>query len=231
MPIQVICPGCHKRFQVADQHAGKEGPCPQCKQPIKIPELGDEVVIHAPEHSGPKDAKGRSVLKTVKAKDAKFNPLVATGVGVVVLLILLAAFLLRGSDSANEYPILAGGAAILGPLLAWAGYSFLKDNELEPYSGAALWIRATICGLVYAAMWFVYMLIAGQLGGDNWQRDGLELFQMVVPAGAAIGIGTLAGYASLDLEPASAFMHCALFFAVTILLRVLMGLVAIPGIV
>ncbi len=42
MPIQVTCPGCLKRFTVADKHAGKQGPCPACKKPITIPKLEEE---------------------------------------------------------------------------------------------------------------------------------------------------------------------------------------------
>ncbi len=46
MPINVICPGCHARFKVGDQFAGKTGPCPKCKTQIPIPALGYEVVFH-----------------------------------------------------------------------------------------------------------------------------------------------------------------------------------------
>ncbi len=44
---------------------------------------------------------------------------------------------------------------------------------------------------------------------------------LIVPIFAA---GTLAAYASFDLEPGSAFFHCALYFAVTVLLRLVAGL-------
>ena len=126
MAIQVICPGCLTSFSVADQHAGKEGPCPKCKKKITIPEIGEEVVIHAPAHEGPTDAKGRSVLKTKRKKDAGFNPLIATGVGVTVLLTLLAAFFVtrqrRGQRLARAGRRLdsSGPPARLGRLLVLA---------------------------------------------------------------------------------------------------------------
>ena len=85
MPIHVICPGCHARFKVGDQHAGKTGACPKCKGPIQIPAAGDEVVIHAPElEAGAKDAKGRSVLKPIRRKEAKFWLNAALAVGDIV---------------------------------------------------------------------------------------------------------------------------------------------------
>ncbi len=231
MAIQVTCPGCLTRFSVADQHAGKEGPCPKCKKKITIPEVGDEVVVHAPAHDGPTDSKGRSVLKTVRKKDAGFNPLIATGLGATVLLTLLAAFLLHGTEAANGWPILAGGSILLGPLLAWAGYSFLRDQELEPYRGNALWVRSTICGLVFALAWFVYVLIASQIGESGWQEAGLAPWQMGFAAAVAIGIGTLAGFVTLDLEPFMAFFNCSLYFVITVLLRYVMALPPLPGLV
>ena len=67
MPIKVICPGCTKRFTVSEKFAGQKGPCPHCKAEIKIPEVAEEeVVIHAPENFGPKDAGGRAVLKPIE---------------------------------------------------------------------------------------------------------------------------------------------------------------------
>ncbi|MEM8866256.1 MAG: hypothetical protein AAGF31_11990, partial [Planctomycetota bacterium] len=178
MPINVVCPGCLKRFAVAEQHAGKKGPCPQCKTLIDIPKLEDEVVIHAPaETSGPRDAKGRAVLKTVKAKDGKFNPVLAGVIGLAVVLAFGVAFMLQGTETAKNVFVLGGGAILFGPLLAAAGYSVLRDSELEPYQGTALLIRATACGLAFAAAWGVYTLLAYQLGGE-WPIDTLGLPQM-----------------------------------------------------
>ena len=47
MAIQVICPGCMRRFEVADRFAGKKGPCPRCGHIIEIPK--EQVVVHAPD--------------------------------------------------------------------------------------------------------------------------------------------------------------------------------------
>ena len=231
MAINVTCPSCLKRFNVADEHAGKTGPCPACKKPITIPKLEEQVVIHAPKPEGPTDSKGRSVLKTVKRKDAAFDPLIATGVGGIVLLTLLAAFMLRGNPAANEWPALAGGSLLLGPLVAWAGYGFLRDSDLEPFRGGTLWLRAAIAGAVFALSWFVYYYVAGHLGDSDWQVTGLDPWQMVLAGGIAVGVATFGSFVSLDLEPFMAFFHCSLYFIVTVLLRVVMALPALPGLV
>lgn len=229
MAINVTCPSCLKRFNVADEHAGKTGPCPACKKPITIPKLDEQVVIHAPKPEGPTDSKGRSVLKTVRRKDGAFDPLVATGVAGVALLSLLAAFLLRGSDSAVMS--WAGMCVLLGPLVAWAGYGFLRDSETEPYSGGALWLRSAVAGAVFALSWFVYYHLAGQLGDSDWQTAGLETWQMLVAGGVSVGIATFASFVALDLEPFMGFFHCSLYFIITVLLRVVMALPALPGFV
>lgn len=231
MPIQVTCPKCLTRFAVAEKYAGKEGPCPKCKGKITIPKLEDELVIHAPVGDAPKDAKGRSVLKTAKRKDTKFQPLVAAGLAGAALLILLGALVLRFSPALQQSPaVLLAFAAIVGPLSAWGGYTFLRDAELEPFVGKELWIRCAVCGIAYAALWGVYCLIAGQINPE-WQvpGKGLEIWQVLVPAAAAIGIGTLAAFASLDLEPAVGLLHCLMFFVITVGLRFVAGLPALPG--
>ncbi|NND99518.1 MAG: hypothetical protein HKN47_19560, partial [Pirellulaceae bacterium] len=69
MPIQVTCPKCLKRFQVSDKFAGKEGPCPNCKHVIKVPDASEEVVIHAPADDAPKDKSGKSVLKPITRQE------------------------------------------------------------------------------------------------------------------------------------------------------------------
>jgi hypothetical protein len=229
MAINVTCPSCLKRFNVADEHAGKTGLCPACKKPITIPKLEEQVVIHAPKPDGPTDSKGRSVLKTVRRKDGAFDPLVATGVAGVALLSLLAAFLLRGNADAIWW--WAGLCVLLGPLVAWAGYGFLRDSEFEPYTGGMLWLRSAAAGAVFALSWFVYYHLAGQIGESDWQTAGLETWQMLVAGGVSVGIATFASFVALDLEPFMAFFHCSLYFIITVLLRLVMALPALPGLV
>src|SRR5262245_16222518 len=95
MPIQVTCPGCHKRFTVSDKSAGQKGPCPKCKTVIQIPDKSEEVVIHAPEDFGPKDAKGTAVLKPITRSEAKFSTTAAVLIGVAVVAILVVAIIFR----------------------------------------------------------------------------------------------------------------------------------------
>jgi hypothetical protein len=230
MPINVICPGCHARFSVADKFAGQQGPCPKCKAPITIPKLEEQVVIHAPEHSeaGAVDSKGRYVLKTYKKTDTKFQPLVFTGVIGVVLVTLLVALVLRGMGPPEMW-MCAVGAILLRPPLAWAGYSFLRDDELEAYQGASVVIRSVACGLVYALLWGVYMFVGSQLWGAESFTKGLETWQLAALFIPVLAVGTGAAYVAFDLEPGSGFFHAAMYFAVTILLRLVAGLAVLPG--
>ena len=230
MPINVTCPGCLKRFSVADKFAGQKGPCPKCKTVITIPKKEEEVVIHAPEHSeaGAIGAGGRHALKTYKRRDTKFQPLVFTGVVGFVLVALLVALVLRSTGDVDIW-VLAAGAIILAPPLAWAGYPFLRDPELEGYQGTWLVIRSVVCGLVYALLWGVYVFVGNQLWGADAMKNGMEIYQLVIMVAAVLGIGTFAAYVSLDLEPGSAFFHSAMYFAVTVVLRLVAGLPALPG--
>lgn len=232
MPIQVTCPGCLKRFSVSEKFAGQEGPCPKCKALITIPKPEEEVVIHAPAHSeaGAVSAGGISTLKTSRKKDAKFRPIVFAVVLGVVLIVVLLAVLLRGAVLESWLvPIIA--TVLLGPPCAWAGYTFLRDAELEPYRGVELWIRVTVCGLVFAMLWGVYLFIGEQLFADKVFQTTLQLqtYQMFIVVAIVLGLGTFAGYVAFDLEPISAFFNFALFFTITILLRLVVDLPALPG--
>ncbi|MCC6492217.1 MAG: hypothetical protein IT424_04270 [Pirellulales bacterium] len=238
MPINVTCPGCRTRFTVGDQHAGKTGACPKCKGPITIPKLEDEVVIHAPEpEPGAKNAAGRNVLKPLKRKETKFRLNAALVVGGAVVLTAAIAFLLGNSreqiESAGWWtPLIAIGAVLLGPPLAYAGYFFLRDDELEPYRGVELLVRCLACGLVYAALWGLYWYLGYQIfGSEAYSIDGLELYQMGILLAVMIGIGTGAAVVCFDLDPLTAFFHFALYLAATVLLRMIMGLYVLPGMV
>ncbi len=232
MPIQVTCPGCLKRFSVADKFAGQKGPCPKCKEIITIPKKEDEVVIHAPVHSeaGAIGAGGRHALKTYKRTDTKFQPLVFTSVVGFVLIAILIALVIRSVGSPEVW-LKTLAAVVLGPPIAWAGYTFLRDPELEAYHGMALALRSMACGLVFALLWGIYWFIAYKWGGTEAFTKGMPIFQLVLLSLIVIGIGTFAGFASFDLEPGGAFFLCAMYFALTVLLRLIAHLPALPGLV
>jgi hypothetical protein len=234
MAIHVICPGCHARFKVGDQHAGKSGACPKCKGPIQIPAAGDEVVIHEPaSEAGATDAKGRNVLKPIRRKETKFNlNTTLIIVGAAVLTFAIAFLVGRQEMSPNAKTIILGvGAALLGPPLAYAGYSFLRDDEQGAFVGSDLLIRALACGLVFAACWGVYWYVGNQVfDNDDYAAGKLELFQIGILAAIAIGIGTFASFVSFDFDPITSFFLFALYFGVTVLLRATMGLTLLPGI-
>ncbi len=219
MPIPVVCPGCKARFAVSEKFAGKKGPCPKCKNVITIPTpapVAEEVKIHAPEEyaAGGKDSKGRAVSKPIARQETKVDKRVVGGIVVGVLFVLGMAFVCRGLT--NKTPICALGLILIGPPLALGGYSFLREDELEPYRGRSVLIRSAICGLVYAALWGFYLWVSGYLTGEVWQ------WAFVAPV--FIGIGGFAAWASYDLEFGNAALHYCFFLGVTLLLRFVMGI-------
>jgi hypothetical protein len=235
MPISVICPGCHTRFKVGDQHAGKTGACPKCKGPIQIPAAADEVVIHEPaSEAGAKNAQGRNVLKPIRRKETKFSLNAAMIVGGAAALTFAIAFLVGNSKESlgdSLTYILAGGAVLLGPPLAYAGYSFLRDDEQGAFVGKDVFIRALACGLVYALIWGIYWYVGTKFfDPDDYAAGKLELFHVGILALIALGLGTFTAFVSFDLDPLTGFFHYALYFGLTVLLRATMTLDLLPGI-
>jgi hypothetical protein len=234
MPIHVICPGCHARFKVGDQHAGKAGACPKCKGPIQIPAAGQDVVIHEPEsEAGAKDAKGRNVLKPIKRRETKFSLNLALVIGAGAILTFAIAFLVGRQEMSEsaETIVLAVGALLLGPPLAYAGYSFLRDDEQGSYVGTDVLIRSLACGAVYALALGVYWYVGRMVfDAEDYNAAKLELFQVGILAAIAIGIGTFTAFVSFDLDPITGFFHFALYFGLTVLLRATMGLPLLPGV-
>ena len=220
MAIQVTCPGCHKRFQVSDKYAGQKGPCPNCKSVIQIPLKSEEVVVHAPEEFGPKDAKGVGVLKPIARKETRFSTTAAILIGTGVLVVLGLAFAMRGVEKSFYIWILSAGAVLLGPVLAYAGYTFLRNEELEPHRGTPLLVRSLICGLAYAALWGVFALFVQYFN----EGEQVELFQMLFVAPVVVAIGGGIAFVTLDLDYGTGLIHYAFYLLVTIILRLLMGL-------
>ncbi|MEX2139659.1 MAG: hypothetical protein WD894_10385 [Pirellulales bacterium] len=229
MAILVVCQSCKTRFQVNEKFAGKQGPCPKCKAVITIPKLDEQVVIHAPEEyagggsAAAKDASGRAVLKPLAREKPKLQPVMLVAAGAGVLVALVVAFFLKGSEP-NVW-ILGGGAFLLAPPLVLAGYFAMRDAESEPYRGTALWLRAGIVAVVYAGLWG----IAALFGTFVFTDASPEVWQLIPPTAIMVVAGTIASLATLDLEPINAFFHYAFYLVVTVLLRVVMGLAPLGG--
>lgn len=224
MPISVVCPGCQARFSVSEKFAGKKGPCPKCKAPITIPEIPkDEVKIHVPEEftSGGKDSKGRAVSKPIARQETKVTKKAIFAIVAGVLAVLAVAFVLGKSldqKSPLWIPIVFLGLVALGPPISVAGYSFLRDQELEAYSGRGLWLRAAICAAVYAALWGVYAILRAN------GIDATEMWQWLFVGPIFIGIGGAVAWGALDLDFGSAALHYSFYLIITLILRFAVGL-------
>lgn len=218
MSIRVICPGCHKSFNVSDQFAGRSGACPKCKGKIQVPKLDEQVEVHAPTEfaEGGRTTSGKLVTKPVARHHSKVTlvgllAIVGTILGVL-LVTWLAGGLLRQSLLAQ-----ALGLAIVSPLLAITAYTFLRDAEFDPLQGRALYLRTSLCGLAYAALWGVFaFLIAPSMLGEIYEW-GFVAVPFVV-AGGAIALGCL------DLEFGTGCFHYAFYLLMTILLRWIAGI-------
>src|SRR5262245_52695593 len=46
MPIIVTCPGCGRRLKAKDSLAGKQVPCPNCRQQLVVPESEEEASVY-----------------------------------------------------------------------------------------------------------------------------------------------------------------------------------------
>lgn len=221
MPIQVTCPGCLKRFSVSEKFAGKTGPCPSCQKTIKIPDKSDEVVIHAPE-AGPKDSKGRPVLKPIRRSEVKLKPPVIIGVSVGCLAILAIALGLGLSGSQPGTAILAIGSLLLAAPVVFVGYWFLRDDELAGYLGRPLLIRVAICSVGFAFTWGVYAFIPMYLS-DHQSMSEITGIQMAIFVPIMIVIGTVVSVLVFEFEVLSGVMHYVLYFAITFFLAWLAG--------
>lgn len=219
MAISVVCPGCKKRFQVSDQFAGQTGPCPACKAIIKIPEKGPEVTIHAPEEfsGGGRSTSGHLLTKPIARKKVQIAPLAVVGVVAAALAAALVAYFARSTFQDLLLARIAA-LAVISPPLVLAAYWFLRDDDLEPYSGKSLYIRAAICALVYMVLWaaYAYVADAGLLTDEIW-----TWFFVAPPL---LFVGTMAAHVSLDLDPGNAFFHYAFYLLATGLLRWIAGM-------
>ncbi len=219
MPINVVCPGCLKRFQVGDRFAGLKGPCPNCNTVINIPKA--EVKIHAPEDfaGGGKTTQGKLILKPIERIDMDFRPRqAALAVGGVAVVFLLAAVLGRMELSLGTKDLLGiVGLLLIAFPLSLFGYYVMRDREeLFVLSGQELYQKAAICAGSYAVLWILFETLTWYLSAD-------EIFVWIYFA-AFVGIAMFIAHAVLDVNTGLAALHALIFFVPVMLLRGIMGL-------
>ncbi|MBL6723785.1 MAG: hypothetical protein ISQ09_01705 [Rubripirellula sp.] len=230
MPIQVTCPKCFKRFQVSEKFAGKTGPCPNCKNQIRVPDASEEVVIHAPDDGAPKDRSGQSVLKPLKRQETDVTKKGLLVTGASILVAVGAAIACRYAFDSGGPPIwvLAVGSLLLGPPLAWAGYAFVRNSELAPYTGSDLRNRVLILSAILASLWLVYAFIPSYvLDLDAAQEMSYLTFGIVFSV--MIAMGATASTIVLELEFTEGLTHAGLYLIVTTILTLLSGITLATG--
>ncbi|MGO8688136.1 MAG: hypothetical protein ACLQLG_00740 [Thermoguttaceae bacterium] len=227
MPIPVVCPKCRKSFRVSEKFAGKSGPCPNCKAILTVPALAPEVKIHTPEAfaGGGKSVTGKLVTKPIARLDVKIQPLAVALIAAAAVGIVLVAAAGRMWDlqaaawTWTNYLVVTAGLLLVSPALVLAAYSFLRDDELEPYRGRALYLRAGACALGYMALWGMFGPVARMFLSDP---DAIWMWVFIAPP--FLVLGALAALGSLDLDFGSGAFHYSFYLVVTILLRWVAGI-------
>lgn len=184
-----------------------------------VPDKSQEVVIHAPE-IGPKDSKGVSVLKPLKRAEFKLSTREMIVAGVLAVLSLGFAIFAR---QFTEPPtlLMAFGILALAFPLAWVGYSFFHDDELEEYSGKERSARVGVCALIFAVTWGLYWFLAFYFG--NKTLADVDAVQFAIYLGIMFVVGSLGSLVAMDLAFGQALLHYAMYFTVTLLLAILAG--------
>ena len=223
MPITVVCRGCHQRFQVSDKFAGKQGPCPKCKATIYVPKPEEEVKIHTPEHSeaSARGVSGQLVLKPIARETTRLAVWQIAALAGGSAAVLIGAVMLRWFPMEVRQVAAMIGLLVLSAPLTIAAYTFLRDSELEPHRGLALWMRAAICGAIYAGYWAFYTW-----GLPDWARATTsgDIWKWVF-VGPLFGLaGATAALATFDLDLGNGFFHFCFYVVITLLLGLTMGL-------
>ena len=190
----------------ATSSPASKAPCPQCKTVIKVPEKGEEVVLHAPEGFGPKDTTGRAVLKPIARKETKVSPLLTAIILVAIVVVLAVAWMFRSPEGDVPMLLLVAGRDRLGAAVGLGRVHVPAGRRTGTVPGKELSLRVVACSAVYAGLWGLVALVTGYvLGGDQ-----VEVIHMVFIAPVMIGIGAFGAFASLDFEFGTAAIHCSL---------------------
>ena len=221
MAISVVCSTCQARFKVSDKFAGQTGPCPKCKNPIKIPKASSDVTVHDPTEAAASSNVGHMPTSPIVFKQESFSRITLTLVFSAGVLLILAAYvagrIFEVEPGRIEIPILlqAVTTVLVAIPCAKIGYTVMRDKELEPYRGRRLAIRVLICSVAYASLW----LVRGMIGIEN-----PEIWQWLFLAPVFLFAGGLTAVVSFDLDWGVAVSHYSLYVVLIALVRYVSGL-------
>lgn len=227
MAITVTCAKCLTRFNVSDKFAGQEGPCPKCKAVIRVPDASQEVKVHGP-HEGPTDTTGRAVSKPIFRQETPITAVHWTLAACLAFLLLAIALIARNMFEAQTFPFWAMGlgAFLISLPMAFLGYALFRDPEVGSFSGSELWGRVAICGALFSLTWVLSPIMAFAFTNDIMTpgalSQGVALIGLLF-AGGAVSMLTF------DLDYLMGVVHAGIYLIPCILMRLLAGLDAIPG--
>jgi hypothetical protein len=186
-------------------------------KPAEVPAAAPmgEVKIHEPEAAGPKGVSGRPVSKPIARRETKIAMVPAMIAAAGALVTLAVSRIAREPLQANFW-LRALGLALISAPLAAGGYTFLRDDELEPHRGRWFWFRSSVCAAIYIGLWGCYYLIPADITKEAWSWCFIALPFLAIGAGTAL--------ATLDLDFTNGFFHYCFYVLVTLLLGWVAGL-------
>ncbi|MEM9644759.1 MAG: hypothetical protein AAF989_07185, partial [Planctomycetota bacterium] len=202
----------------------KQGPCPSCKNVIRVPTLDEQVVIHEAAEDSPKDSTGTSVLKPITRTDASLTRkgMVVTVLAVIGIFALAFAMRSLGGDAGTPLWAQILGLVLLAPPAVWASYSLVYDRELDPYRGTELWQRVLAVSGIFVLLWVIYAFAPSYVfdldrpSEMSWAIAGIALVVMIIA-------GAFASVAAFDIEFTGGIVQSGLYFLAAIALAMVAG--------
>jgi len=212
MAIKIVCPGCHQRFQVSDAYAGQTGPCPKCKTAIRIPTKDEEVKVHDANLT-----QGEIALKPIERDDSKLTPQVLGGIAGGILGALALTFLLNLTNLFSITPIIPFiGLLLISLPITFAAYHLLRNDEMKPFTGEALYYRTAACAAVYTLSWYVIYFALDSLVLPGQSPEIWMWGVVFIPVIFLWGASSMLSY---DFELGAGCFHFGFYLIVTMLFR------------
>ena len=225
MAIDVICTGCHKRFQVSEEFAGRKGPCPECKTVIEIPKLEDIVVVHERETTktgAPTKLNSIRRQGTTVSKLELIISLSAVALGLTIAII--GRFTISEVSEAPGILIWGIAGCMFGIGTSLLGYIVLRNSELEIVNDRRTILKASGIGILYAILWRLQIIITDSA---LTMEDGIILPGVIVLALALTAIASFLPMVLLEFEFAQGLVHTSLFIAGLVAYSLILGNIAL----